>query len=447
MRLVHALSLLWATSLAAAAETEEPIIWRGWNFTIKTVAELAADPGTYLPLPSYDPWYKAPEGWEAAEPGTVLRIRPHAYTVNPIPILNVKDTFQVLFRSTNSQGNATWGVSTVFIPQVSHCVAKANCTQAIVSYQLPYDTSCLDASPSFGLQWGDPYGEIGLMLGRGWWVSVPDYEGPLASYGASIVAGYITVDSIRAVIKAADTEYGVKDARVGLWGYSNGASATDVAVEFAPKYAPELKLLGAAIGGLTPSLSTSGPLLTRTQVAGLLVQGIIGVTSQYPEQRAYINRRLNPTGLYNGTEFFWASYMSGWNSLLYFAYIDIFAYFMGGKPDLEVQALIDMFVREGTLGVFGTPDTPLFMYHAIEDDMTPIEETDAVVDKFCKEGSRILYHRNKWGGHNDELTNGRQRSLDFFGHIFDGETVLTFPETGCQTVNLTFMQDYNTPLH
>lgn len=198
-------------------------------------------------------------------------------------IANVRDTFQVLFRSTDSQQNATWGVTTVFLPTRPRCngSTSSNCSQGILSYQLPYDTSCLDASPSFGLQWGEPYGEIAVALARGWWVSVPDFEGPLASYGANIVAGHITLDSARAVLAAAASEFGVQSARVGLWGYSNGASATEAAVEFAAKYAPDLEIAGAAIGGLASNVGTAGPLLTQTQVAGLLVQGIIGVTSQY----------------------------------------------------------------------------------------------------------------------------------------------------------------------
>jgi len=271
-------------------------------------------------------------------------------------------------------------------------------------------------------------------------------EGPLASYGASIVAGYITIDSVRAVLKAAETEFNMTNVQAGLWGYSNGASATEAAVEFAPKYAPELKLAGAAIGGLTPKLISSGPVLSGTQVAGLLVQGIIGVTSQYPDERKYILDRLYPDGPYNVTEFFWATYMSGWQSLLYYSYVNVFEYFRGGQADLEVPHLVDMFVREGTLGGFGVPNTKIFMYHAVYDDLTPIEETDELVSNFCQKGSSILYHRNFWGGHNDELTNGRQRSLDFFANIFDGSNVLSVPVSGCQTVNLTFMQDPSKPI-
>ena len=164
------------------------------------------------------------------------------------------------------------------------------------------------------------------------------------------------------------------------------------------------------------------------------------------DQRKYILSRLNPSGPYNATEFFWASYMSGWQSLLYFSYVDIFAYFIGGKADLEDPGLTDMFVKEGMMGKFGVPNTKVFLYQAVDDDMAPIKDTDAVVESLCDQGANILYHRNHWGGHNDELTNGRQRSFDFLGDVLDGTKVMSAPSTGCQTVNVTFMQPPGKPI-
>jgi len=430
-----------------------------------SLAAAAADdpvPPAYLPIPSWDEWYRAPSGWEATTPGTVLRIRRNAYQVRPFPFANVAQVFQVLFRSTDSQKNPSWGVTTVFIPvskggapyansssSSSSLSGGSNKTQPILSYQLPYDTACLDASPSFGLQFGEPYGEIAVALARGWWVSVPDYEGPLASYGANIVAGYTTLDSARAVVAAAHSEFNLTKTRIALWGYSNGASATEAAVEFAGAggYADGFEIAGAAIGGLAPNVGGSGPLLSHTQVAGLLVQGLIGVTSQYPKQRAYLISRLYPSGPYNATEFFWGSLMSGWQSLLYYAYVDIFAYFIGGKADLDVPEMVDMFVREGTLGVWGTPKTKLFIYHAVEDDMTPVGDTDKLVEHHCAQGANILYHRNHWGGHNDELANGRQRAFNFLGDVLDGTNTLAAPQTGCLTVNLTWMHPPGFPFN
>ena len=137
--------------------------------------------------------------------------------------------------------------------------------------------------------------------------------------------------------------------------------------------------------------------------------------------------------------------MSGWQSLLYFCYVDIFSYFQGGEADLDVPQIRDMFIREGTLGFFGLPTANMFIYHAVDDNMTPISDTDVLYKHYCDQGASILFHRNHWGGHNDELRNGRQRALDYLGDVLDGSNVLNAPAKGCETVELTFIQDASVP--
>jgi hypothetical protein len=300
------------------------------------------------------------------------------------------------------------------------------------------------------LQFGEPYGEMAEALGRGWWVSVPDYEGPLASYGANILAGHVTLDSVQAVLSVAEQFgfAGPDKAKYALWGYSNGASATDLAIELAATYTPNLKFSGAAIGGLAPSSIVSGPALNGGEVAGLLVQGIIGITTQYPEQRQYLINHLKPSGPYNISEFFSAMYMSGWDSLVHYEYQDVYEYFINGVLDLLDPGMIAMFSRESAVGVHGAPNMPVFIYQAVEDGMAPINETDSVVKKFCDEGARVLYHRNFIGGHNDELTNGRQRALDYLGSVLDGVAKggIVPPTSGCETLNLTFEQPPDQPI-
>ena len=79
--------------------------------------------------------------------------------------------------------------------------------------------------------------------------------------------------------------------------------------------------------------------------------------------------------------------------------------------------------------------------------MTPINDTDVLVKYYCDQGANVLFHRNLWGGHNDELRNGRQRALDFVGDVLDGTNVLKAPEKGCETVNLTYLQPVNLAFH
>ena len=82
-----------------------------------TVAALAllASKGLADPvLPSSDGFYTPPDGYESTTPGTVLR---HRAVPNPIPDMdNVEGAFQILYRTTDSLGNATATVTTLIVP-------------------------------------------------------------------------------------------------------------------------------------------------------------------------------------------------------------------------------------------------------------------------------------------------------------------------------------------
>jgi predicted esterase len=108
------------------------------------------------------------------------------------------------------------------------------------------------------------------MLAQGWIVNTPDYMGPGAAFGASVQAGHATVDSIRAVHKLAATT-GVTAMNTAIWGYSGGSIATLSAAQLAKRYAPELHVRGAAIGGLVDDMSADFENLNKSPIAGTLV--------------------------------------------------------------------------------------------------------------------------------------------------------------------------------
>src|SRR4051812_28765753 len=92
---------------------------------------------TYL-LPSQDPWFSGPPGWESTAPGTVLRVRRHAI-MPTTRIRHYNDTFQALFRSTDSHGQPLFAATSVFVPE-SHtaCLGRmgtsGNCSHGLLSY-------------------------------------------------------------------------------------------------------------------------------------------------------------------------------------------------------------------------------------------------------------------------------------------------------------------------
>ncbi|KAE8450284.1 hypothetical protein EG329_006712 [Mollisiaceae sp. DMI_Dod_QoI] len=396
---------------------------------------------THLPPPSVDPWFQPPADWQLKTPGTVLKVRKSPY--KNITIDHCIDTFQIQYRTTDSQHNASWAVSTQFIP-ASHAGCNAShpesCAHGIVSYEIPYDSADPDATPSYLLQWGEPYGEMSDLLNRGWFVTVPDYEGPLSSYCSGVQAGHATLDSIRALLQVAG-DFGLRTdtARAALWGYSGGSMATEFAAELASSYAPDLQLAAVVEGGTAPNISTVGKLMNKKDTVGLLIAGLVGITSQHSDARQYLLSRLKDSGPYNATGFLNATSMSGVQSLINYEYQDVYQYFVGGESDLDSKIFIDMYNSDAVMGLHGTPNMPMFIYKAIGDEMSAANETDKLVDSFCHQGANILYHRNMIGGHNQELWQGRHRALDYLSWALDGKNVsgMEIPSKGCVIKNVT----------
>ncbi|KAK3936240.1 lipase 1 precursor [Diplogelasinospora grovesii] len=435
--------------------------------------------------PSQDEWYTPPADWEGTAPGAVLRVREHAYpTIN---IKNTLDTFQVLYRTEDTNGDKSWAVATVFIPVMhagcpgyiyngtnttnsTNTTGNGWCAHGVVSYQVPTDSVSPDAAPSYLLQAREPYGEMRDMLAKGWFVAVPDYEGPGAAYCAGVQAGHATLDGVRAVLDVGG-RFGLgkgteeKGVRAALWGYSGGAFATEFAAELATAYSPELmtngSLVGAVVGGPAPNLTTVDMLMNDKDTTGLVVASVMGVTAQQPHARDYLVGRLKTEGARNKTAWMGVEKMSGVDALTAFANQSVYDYFTGGEGDLwgaVVQGGID---SDAVMGIHGTPGAtgnasqvgnkgeggtlPVFFYKAVADEMSPINETDQLVEKYCSRGANILYHRNTIGGHNDELWSGRLRALDFLAAVLDDTPPRNFtiptPAEGCKTENVTVPLD------
>jgi hypothetical protein len=150
-----------------------------------------------IPIPPrQDPFYTAPIGYELAVPGEILRIRVAPGNLTAVIGSNFSSAYNILYRTTNSRYKPSWAVTTLFVP-ASSSSSSSNGTasrSALLSYQFPYDSTDVDASPSYRLYIDASYwwSDIGQALGRGWYVSLPDYEGPTASFAAGVQSGHAT---------------------------------------------------------------------------------------------------------------------------------------------------------------------------------------------------------------------------------------------------------------
>ena len=264
----------------------------------------------------------------------------------------------------------------------------------------------------------------------GWYVNIPDFEGPLASFAEGVQEGIAVLDSVRAVL---NTDCGLADdAKYALWGYSGGSLASEWATELQAQYAPELEFAGAALGGLVSSVADIYQAVTGTRWAGLIPETLLGVTSQYPEAHQYLLSQLKTSGTYNKTGFLAVKEIDISEAFELFAGQDIFKYFKNGENVLKAPAIQAVLDQETYMGYHGVPKMPLYIYKAIADEITDIQGTDELVDRYCAIGVNILYERNSIGGHLAEETNGDSSALEWLAQVLSG----TYQHDGCTIRNV-----------
>lgn len=380
--------------------------------------------------PKKDPWYTAPKGYENAHPGQILRHRAAPGNLTAI-VGNCSAAYNILYRTTDSLNHPTWAVTTVFVPEpVSSCDSPPEGYGSLLSYQIPYDSANLNESPSYQL-YDQPPADIGNSLAKGWFVNVPDYEGPLASFTAGLMSGQATLDSVRAVRSAwLGIAHG---ARYALWGYSGGALASEWAAELQPTYAPELKFSGAALGGLTPNVTNVLLSVNGGIGSSLIPEGVLGLISQHPAAKKIALASLKTSGPHNKTGFLATKHLSSDEATDIYTEQNISLYFKDGFSWLDNPTVKHVTETDGIMGIHGTPNMPILAYKAINDEISPIADTDALVAKYCGKGVSILYERNTVGGHIAEATNGEPAANKFLDAVLAG----TYSMSGCEIKNVT----------
>ena len=381
--------------------------------------------------PSQDAWYSATAGYEKMSPGTILRIRPTPGNLTSATA-NCSCSYNILFRTTDSYNQPTFAVTTIFIP------AKRKTSPPLLSYQIPYNTADVNGSPSYNL-YQTGYADIPAALGEGWVVSVPDFEGPRASFLLGITEGHAVLDSVRAALSLSDFGLSVNLTKTALWGYSGGSIASTFALELQGQYAQELKLHGAAIGGIVASFSATVPLANGGPQAGLLPAAFLGLTSQSTTARQLLESSLFPN---NASQFLSAEHDNLLQWQAPFSRKDITSYFANYTAFLFAPEIRRLQRDNWHLGLHGIPRVPMFIYKAIEDELAPVQLVDDLVHRWCSlEAVDARYERNRIGGHAAEYQNGAGRATRFLASVLDGTADMVPVNGGCTILDVTVGSD------
>ncbi|KAL7891983.1 secretory lipase domain-containing protein [Trichoderma sp. SZMC 28014] len=349
-------------------------------------------------LPSDDPFYAVPPNIDLFSPGDILNFRKPPSEISSygwVPA-HLKQSCQILYRTTNSLQQPTATVLTVLIPP------DADYTK-VLSLQMAEDSTTMDCSPSYTMQslaqqstlHGSNITQLQLLfaetaLARKWVVIVPDYEGPDAAYTASKITAYAILDGIRAAKNSGYITGIASDPMVGVWGYSGGASATQAAIQLQELYAPELEIAGAAMGGL-PAISDASDIfaLNKGQSSALIPSAMIGLSSQYQGLKDRIYAALKP----QFRDLFYSPLrMCLQESSSILSYQDIMGMFNEDALPGVIDELDKTFQIENT----SPPTTikaPLYIYQSEHDHLSNISQIDALVQGYCEQGTAVHYER------------------------------------------------------
>jgi hypothetical protein len=268
MRKTRALARLTAAAAAMCAACVS---------TVTLAAGAHAAPDAF-----YD--YTGPAPLSSVKPGAVLNTRTLSYHVAGIPTPVV--AVQLLYRTTDAQGRAGVNVTSVLEPPGGVDPTKA------IAYQSFYDSLNPEDGPSRAIAGDVSFGglvnaseatNVAALLAQGYTVIVADVEGPHADFAAGPEYGMATLDSIRAATHSLAVGLSPR-TRIGLFGYSGGAIATDWAAALAPRYAPDVnaQLVGAAEGGVLVNPARNlGYVNGSVGWSGVAAMAIVGVGRSY----------------------------------------------------------------------------------------------------------------------------------------------------------------------
>lgn len=388
-----------------------------------------------LQKPSDDPFYSAPEGFENAKLGDILK---HRDTPAPIRSLyfevDIEHSWQLLIRSEDSFGNPSVIVTTVFEPHNAD-------SSKLVSYQVAQDSASINCSPSYSFMNGGALKTINneaetfliqTLLNEGYYVVSPDYEGLNAIFTGGIQAAHAVLDSIRAALNSGDITGIKQDADTVIWGYSGGSLASGWASALQPSYAKDLasNLRGCALGGWVTNITATVVGVSGGVFSGLGASGMAGLSNGYTSLSDFYQEHMYPDKY---QKFKKAYDMCLIETIEEFALDDYFEgddrYFKEGVEVLN-QDPVKEIITNNTLGLIPDqmPQIPIFVYHGNLDTIVPYDQAIRVYDTWCDAGiGSMEFAADLTAGHISEMVQGSGAGFAWVKKIINGGS----PISGC----------------
>ncbi|RCK55836.1 Lipase 8 [Candida viswanathii] len=300
----------------------------------------------------------------------------------------------------------------------------------VVSYQIPEDAATIECAPSVNLLGNNFTGvsDINLLLSQGYYVVIPDYEGPKLAFLAGHQAGHAILDSLRAVLLSKNITGIENTALVNLWGFSGGSFASGWAASLQPTYAPELSanLVGVAVGGFVTDIKAVVKHIDGSPFSGLIAAGIAGLMNEYPDFATQLTSHSTYTGF---SEF---SKQCSMDTVLKFPFTQFFSgpfrIFPDGWSLADAEPAKTVIASNSLLKQTDPeimPRVPVFIYHGSVDEIVPVQNSNDIYAKWCGAGiSSLEFAEDLTSGHLMEGSIGTPAAIAWMTNRFKGLSVV-----------------------
>ncbi|MVO83864.1 lipase [Streptomyces sp. p1417] len=377
------------------------------------VAAAGLSAATLTTVAHADDPARADDTVAAAAPGDIVSSEPSAFHPLPGQPTHTK-AWKVHYRSTTAKGTPNTVSGTVIVPQDGRTGPRPLITYAVGTVGV--GDHC---APSAGFPRGTTVEAnlIQQLTLRGWAVAVTDYEGLGTpgdhTYTVGRAAGHAVLDAARAAIRLPGTGLS-KDSPVGIMGYSQGGQATSWAAELHGSYAPDLKVKGTATGGVPGDLMKVADFNDGGYGSGLVFMAAIGQNAAFPELRldSYLNSAgRSLIGALRNSCVADGSVLGSFKKIR-----DMTTRNPLEQPDWQ-QRLRDS--RVGTRA----PDAPVYLYHALADELIPYGIGRQVRTDWCARGANVEWHTVPLGEHVSGVVTQSPLAARWLAERFSGKPV------------------------
>jgi predicted esterase len=330
-----------------------------------SISPQTSSPG--VPAPRGD-LYTPPTPLDAAEPGTLIWAEKVDLPLNPPATV-----WRMLYHSRNRTDGDIAVSGFAVVPTAAAkgaarpIYAWAHGTAGLGDQCAP-SRNVRDKLPPFG----------GQLVERGAVLVATDYEGlgtpGIPTQNDGVAEGRAVLDSVRAAQELPNV---AKIGEVVLAGHSQGGAAVLFASEIAPKYAPELKLIGTIALAPSAELPALADYLATSAAKGLILIGASGFRASYPDFD--VSSILTPAAVEDLERV-----ESECVDETFSRYENAVPGDVAKRPPSSVHDVNELLIANSPGA--GATSVPVFIGHGTADEQVPVALSERLHTKYCDRG-------------------------------------------------------------